>query len=56
MFSCVHKGWSNVPLWFQRKNEILRGGHDWKVSVASSANGTWRERTWEGGSLSAFIQ
>lgn len=29
----------------QARFEMVRGGHDWKVSVASSTHATWRERT-----------
>ena len=61
--SCMCEGWGNssskvsVQEWDRewsvfgrgRRLEILRGRHDWKVSVESSIRATWRERTLEGG-------
>jgi hypothetical protein len=30
---------------------MLRGGHNWKVSVESPSSATWRERALEGGRI-----
>ena len=60
--SYICEGWGNssskvsVQEWdkewlvfgWGRRLEILRGRHDWKVSVGSSIRATWRERTLEG--------